>query len=63
MGITRLVVSKVLNHVESGITAVYDRHSYDAEKRAALDAWGRRIEEILSGGKAMPANVIALRSS
>ena len=29
-----------MNHVESGITAVYDRHSYDAEKRHALDLWG-----------------------
>ena len=28
MGISRLVVSKLLNHVERGITAVYDRHSY-----------------------------------
>ena len=36
MGISRLVVSKILNHAESGITAVYDRHSYDAEKRQAL---------------------------
>jgi integrase len=63
MGISRLVVSKVLNHVESGITAVYDRHSYDAEKRAALDAWGRRIEEMLSGEAAVPANVVALRGA
>ena len=63
MGISRLVVSKVLNHVESGITAVYDRHSYDAEKRAALDAWGRRVEEILSGGATAPANVVSLRSA
>ena len=47
MGISRLVVSKILNHVESGITAVYDRHSYDAEKRQALETWGRRVEEIL----------------
>lgn len=47
MGISRLVVSKILNHVESGITAVYDRHSYDAEKRQALEAWGRRVEGIL----------------
>ena len=47
MGISRLVVSKILNHVESGITAVYDRHSYDAEKRQALEAWGQRVEEIL----------------
>jgi integrase len=63
MGISRLVVSKVLNHVESGITAVYDRHSYDAEKRAALDAWGRRVEEILTGGATAPANVVSLRSA
>ena len=63
MGISRLVVSKVLNHVESGITAVYDRHSYHAEKRAALDAWGRRVEEILSGGVTAPANVISLHGA
>ena len=31
-GMATLVMSKILNHVESGITAVYDRHSYDAEK-------------------------------
>lgn len=36
-GVPRLVVSKILNHVESGVTAVYDRHSYDAEKREALE--------------------------
>jgi integrase len=32
MGISRLVVSKILNHVERGVTRVYDRHSYDREK-------------------------------
>jgi len=48
MGVSRLVISKILNHVEKGITSVYDRHSYDAEKREALDAWGKRLEEILS---------------
>ncbi len=42
LGVNRLVISKVLNHVETGITAVYDRHSYDAEKRQALDKWARR---------------------
>jgi integrase len=49
MGISRLVVSKILNHVESGITAVYDRHSYDKEKRQALDAWGRQLDTIIKG--------------
>ena len=42
-GVPRLVVSKILNHVETGVTAVYDRHSYDPEKRAALDNWGKPI--------------------
>jgi integrase len=48
MGVSRLVVSKILNHVESGITAVYDRHSYDAEKREALELWGQRLEQIVT---------------
>jgi len=39
-GINRLAISKVLNHAESGVTAVYDRHSYDKEKRQALETWG-----------------------
>jgi integrase len=49
MGISRLTVQKLLNHAERDVTAVYDRHSYDPEKRAALDAWGRRLTEIVSG--------------
>jgi integrase len=56
-GISRLVVSKILNHAETGVTSVYDRHSYDREKRAALDAWARRVEEIISGCRNTP-NVI-----
>lgn len=48
MGISRLTVGKLLNHVESGVTAVYDRHSYDREKREALEAWGQRLLEIVS---------------
>jgi integrase len=52
MGISRLVVSKILNHVEQGITRVYDRHSYDKEKRAALDKWSRHLRATLTGAKA-----------
>jgi integrase len=48
MGIPRLTVSKILNHVEPGVAAVYDRHSYDREKREALDAWSRRLQLIVS---------------
>ena len=49
MGISRMTVSKILNHVERGVTAVYDRHSYDKEKREALEAWGHRLQMIVSG--------------
>ena len=37
------VVEKVLNHSGGtirGVAAIYNRYGYDAEKRAALDAWG-----------------------
>jgi len=47
-GIPRLTISKILNHVERSITAVYDRHSYDAEKRAALDWWDAKLRAILN---------------
>jgi integrase len=46
-GTPRLVVSKILNHVEHGVTAVYDRHSYDREKRLAIDAWAAGLLEIV----------------
>ncbi len=47
MGIPRLVVGKILNHVDRGVTAVYDRHGYDSEKKQALERWARRLQSIL----------------
>jgi integrase len=61
LGVSRLVVSKLLNHVETGVTRVYDRASYDREKQAALNAWGARLETIASG-EATTAKVIPLRA-
>ena len=59
LGVPRLTVSKILNHVETGVTAVYDRHGYDNEKRHALEAWASRLEEIVSG-KPATSNVVSL---
>lgn len=47
LGAPRLVVGMVLNHAERGVTAVYDRHSYDAEKLDALTRWDFRLQVIL----------------
>jgi integrase len=63
MGISRLTVSKILNHAESSITAVYDRHSYDAEKRQALEAWAVRLDQIVTGRTADADKVISLRTA
>lgn len=47
LGFNRLVISKILNHVEGGVTAVYDRHTYDGEKLEALNAWAAKLESQL----------------
>ena len=60
LGINRLVISKILNHVETNVTAIYDRHGYDAEKRHALEAWAAHLEGILSGKPKAADNVVRL---
>ena len=59
MGTPSSTVGKVLNHSEGGVTAIYNRYSYDAEKRKALNAWSRKLESIISGKK---AKVIELKT-
>ncbi|MGO9622279.1 MAG: tyrosine-type recombinase/integrase [Desulfobaccales bacterium] len=56
-GIPRLIVSKILNHAEAHITAVYDRASYDKEKQMALDAWGRKLQDVVEG---VESNVVPM---
>ena len=51
-GVSRDLLAKILNHTDRSVTAVYDRHSYDKEKRRALNAWGWRLEGIVKGKKA-----------
>jgi integrase len=55
------VVEAVLNHKSGtikGVAKVYNRYTYAAEKRQALDAWARRLEAIASG--APTTNVVEL---
>ncbi|HXO26221.1 MAG TPA: integrase arm-type DNA-binding domain-containing protein [Thermoanaerobaculia bacterium] len=49
LGVPRAAVSKVLNHVEPGVTSVYDRAGGDAEVGSALITWGAGLAEILRG--------------
>lgn len=61
LGVRLEVTEAVLNHVSgsrAGIVGVYQKHDYAAEKRAALEAWARRIEAIVTGAEA--SNVFEL---
>ena len=49
LGVDRLVISKVLNHAEGGVTKRYDRHRYDDEKRTALDRWALHLRAVIDG--------------
>ena len=49
LGVPRLHVAKVLNHAESGVTAIYDRHDYAQEKREALQLWADHLQAIVQG--------------
>jgi integrase len=59
IGIDRLVVSKLLNHAEAGITRVFDRYSSDPEKAAAMERWANRLREIVENKRV--ENVVALQ--
>ena len=62
LGIAPHVVEAVLNHKSGtikGVAAVYNRYSYAAEKREALDAWARRLDAIVNPAPA--SNVVEIR--
>jgi predicted site-specific integrase-resolvase len=50
LGIPKETISRVLNHAEGGVTAIYARHSYLDEKREALDRWSARLAKIVARG-------------
>ncbi|MGB8900876.1 MAG: tyrosine-type recombinase/integrase [Methylocella sp.] len=57
LGVNIAVVEKLLNHVSgsfAGIVGVYQRHSFADEKRAAIDAWGRHIEVVVTAEASTP---------
>ncbi len=59
LGVDRLVLSRVLNHVDRSTTGRYDAHTSIPEKRAALERWGRKLQEIVSG-EPEPSRVVEL---
>jgi hypothetical protein len=64
LDIDRVVTGKLLNHAsvdrDTVTGMIYDRHSYDAEKRRAVERWADRLLEIVEGRSKM-RQVVRLR--
>jgi integrase len=62
LGVAVHVVEALLNHKSgtiSGVAAVYNRHDYAAEKRAAAQAWANYLDSLTAE---KPANVVQLHA-
>ena len=50
-GVAPHIVERILNHATgqiSGVAAIYNRHAYLDEMRAAIDAWEKRLSVIIA---------------
>ena len=60
LGANLQTIEAVLGHIagsRAGVVGVYQRHGFDAEKRAALNAWGAHVMDLVEGrapGKVLP---------
>ena len=64
LGVRLEVTEAMLNHVSgsrSGIVGVYQRHGWEAEKAAAMQAWTAHVLAA-AGRQAAPDNVVRLRA-
>ena len=59
LGVPRFTISRVLNHADRSVTAIYDRHSYLEEKRHALETWASYLTGLT---KPAEGNVVVLRA-
>jgi integrase len=60
LGVPPHVAEAVLNHLPAKLIRTYDRHSYEVEKRAALDRWTAHVEALLAGRVA--SNIISMKA-
>ena len=63
LGVRLEVTEAILNHISgasrSDVAGVYHLHTWETEKRAALDMWSRRLAEIVDGAPAA-TNVVEI---
>jgi hypothetical protein len=64
LGVLPHVAEAVLNHLPAKLIRTYDRNTYAAEKKAALDAWANHLEAIISPtGKAVAVRAVTVEGA
>ena len=56
LGVQPHIIEAVLNHVsghKGGVAGIYNRATYDKEKREALSLWGEHVTALVEGRKAV----------
>ncbi len=61
IGIDDVIAERVLGHKLQGIMAVYNRHSYDIEKRHALEKWAKKLRRIVGIEEPEVGKIIEMR--
>ena len=59
LGVVPHVAEAVLNHLPAKLIRTYDRNTYTADKKAALDSWATHLAVAIA--KAKGENVVAMR--
>jgi integrase len=54
LGVSEVVAESCLAHVQKGIVAVYNRHDFLPERRAATERWNAHVLRIVTGGAVLP---------
>jgi integrase len=60
IGVSDIVAERLLGHKLQGVLAIYNRHSYDEEKRQALTQWERQLKKII-GIKTKGSRVVSIK--
>jgi integrase len=63
LGFATEVTEAVINHISgtrAGIVGVYQTYRYEKEKRAALEAWGRHVDDVVRG---VTGNVVSIQEA
>jgi integrase len=62
LGVQPHIIEELLGHIsghKAGVAGIYNRASYAAEKRQALDRWASHVDALVSG---QASNILALRA-